>query len=54
MAITLLNYFLPPRGQEIMRQIGPFGILLAILVAQPVFGVAMGPVIEFVTFAFGV
>lgn len=30
----VLNYFLPPAGQRMMQQIGPFGILIAILAAQ--------------------
>ena len=33
----LLNYFLPPAGQRAMKQIGPFGILIAIIIAQPLF-----------------
>ena len=31
----VLNYFLPPNGQKMLDQIGPFGILIAILVARP-------------------
>ena len=33
----LLNYFLPPGGQRAMQQIGPFGILIAIIIARPLF-----------------
>lgn len=42
-----LNYFLPPQGQRIMQQIGPFGILIAILVAQPILGTVLGPLMRF-------
>lgn len=31
----VLDYFLPPRGQEMLRQIGPFGILIAIFFVAP-------------------
>ncbi len=30
----VLNYFLPPKGQEVMASIGPFGILIALIIAQ--------------------
>lgn len=30
----LLYYFLPPSGQNVMRQIGPFGILIVIFLTQ--------------------
>ncbi|MBI2434173.1 MAG: hypothetical protein HYV26_15055, partial [Candidatus Hydrogenedentes bacterium] len=31
----VLHYFLPPSGQRMLEQIGPFGILIAIFVARP-------------------
>lgn len=31
----VLNYFLPPNGQRVLDQIGPFGILIAIFLARP-------------------
>jgi Zn-dependent protease len=34
----VLNYFLPPKGQKILNSIGPFGILIAILVASRFLG----------------
>lgn len=34
----VLDYFLPPRGQEILRQIGPFGVLIAILIGGKIIG----------------
>jgi len=33
----VLNLFLPPEGQRMLQQIGPFGILIAILVSRPLF-----------------
>ena len=32
----VLNYFLPPKGQEMMRKVGPFGIIIAILLVVPI------------------
>ena len=32
----VLNYFLPPKGQEMMRKVGPFGIIIAILFIVPI------------------
>ncbi len=49
----LLNYFLPPSGQQMMQQIGPMGILIAILVARPVLGVLFPPLYGFVMNAAG-
>jgi Zn-dependent protease len=47
----VLNYFLPPRGQEVLAQIGPFGILIAIFLGMrlvsPVFYVLKNGVIHF-------
>lgn len=37
----LLEYFLPPNGQRMLQQIGPFGILIAIMVARPWLSFAM-------------
>lgn len=42
----VLNYFLPPKGQKILNSIGPFGILIAILVASRFLG---GPLAYLVT-----
>ena len=41
----VLEYFLPPEGQRMLNQIGPFGILIAILVARPWLGFAMPKVV---------
>ncbi len=49
----LLNYFLPPSGQQMMQQIGPMGILLAILIAQPVLGFLFPPLFGMVLSAAG-
>ncbi len=38
----LLNYFLPPEGQKFMRQLGPVGIIIAMVVAYNF----LGPVID--------
>ncbi len=50
-----LNYFLPPAGQRMMEQIGPFGIIIVILiiapnVLPPVMGVLGYGVISLLTF----
>ena len=37
----VLHYFLPPAGQRMLEQIGPFGIIIAIMVARPVLRVGM-------------
>ncbi len=34
----VLGYFLPPKGEEVLQQIGPFGIIIAIVLARPVLG----------------
>jgi Zn-dependent protease len=31
----LLYYFLPPAGQEVLERIGPFGIIIAMILARP-------------------
>jgi Zn-dependent protease len=49
----LLNYFLPPRGQEMMQQIGPMGILIAILLARPILGFVFPPLFDVVLTASG-
>jgi len=49
----LLNYFLPPSGQQMMQQIGPMGILIAILVARPVLGFVFPPLYDVVLTAAG-
>ena len=33
----VLNYFLPPNVQRMMYQLGPFGVLIAIIIAMPLF-----------------
>lgn len=33
----VLDLFLPEQGRKVMRSIGPFGILIALLLAQPLF-----------------
>jgi len=37
----VLYYFLPASGQKVLEQIGPFGILIAIVVARPWLGFVM-------------
>lgn len=49
----LLNYFLPPAGQQMMQQIGPMGILIAILVARPFLGFVFPPLFNVVLGASG-
>lgn len=49
----VLNYFLPPAGQRVMQQIGPFGIVIAILLAQPLFRVVLPRVQDLIVIAFG-
>ncbi len=39
----VLYYFLPPDGQKMLEQIGPFGIIIAIVVARPLFGIVLPP-----------
>ena len=49
----VLYHFLPPSGQRIMEQIGPFGIIIAIMVARPwlnFFWPYMEAVINFIIF----
>ena len=50
----VLHYFLPPAGQQMLEQIGPFGILIAMFVSRPLFE-QLGPVFGVLTkLAFGV
>lgn len=49
----LLNYFLPPSGQQVMQQIGPMGILIAILVANTVLPIVLWPLYDLVVSAAG-
>lgn len=49
----VLNYFLPPEGQRMMQKIGPFGILIAILLAQPLFSRVLPPLLSMVYNALG-
>jgi Zn-dependent protease len=37
----VLHYFLPPAGQRVLEQIGPFGIIIAIVLARPVLRTGM-------------
>ena len=48
----VLYYFLPPSGQRILEQIGPFGIIIAIIVARPLFR-PLGGVLDFLFFTVG-
>jgi len=47
----VLNYFLPPEGQRFMQRIGPFGILVAILLAGPLIRRVIPPMMELVSWA---
>lgn len=49
----VLNYFLPPAGQRAMQSIGPFGIIIAIFLAQPLFDIALPPLLSFIYSALG-
>ncbi len=42
----LLKYFLPPSFEEVFERIGPFGIIIAIVVARPWLNFAMEPVLN--------
>lgn len=50
----VLNYFLPPRAQQAMQRIGPFGILIAILLARPLLEFLMPVMMTVIGFMFGV
>ena len=47
----VLNYFLPPEGQRFMQRIGPFGLLIAILLARPLISRVIPPMMELVSWA---
>ena len=53
----VLEYFLPPDGQRMLQQIGPFGILFAVLIAGPWidFGMrhALGLLFSFIAWGHG-
>lgn len=49
----ILNYFLPPEAQQFMARIGPFGILIAILVARPLLDLLMPDTLTLIDFIFG-
>lgn len=49
----VLNYFLPPKGQKILNTIGPFGILIAILVASRFLGAPVRYILSIVDKAIG-
>lgn len=49
----ILNYFLPPEAQRFMARIGPFGILIAILVARPLLDLLMPDTLTLIDFIFG-
>ncbi len=42
----LLKYFLPPNLEDVFERIGPFGIIIAIVVARPWLDFAMDPVLR--------
>jgi len=42
----LLKYFLPPNLEDVLERIGPFGIIIAIVVARPWLDFAMDPVLR--------
>ena len=41
----ILEYFLPPKGQQMLESIGPYGIFIAIILARPLFR-ALNPVLD--------
>lgn len=49
----VLNYFLPPAGREFMQKIGPMGIFIAIIVAQPLFRKVLPILSDFIWTVFG-
>ena len=49
----VLDYFLPPGGQRVLRKIGPFGIIIAIFLARPLFDVVVPVLREFIYTAIG-
>ncbi len=49
----VLDYFLPPEGQRVLRKIGPFGIIIAIVVARPLFSVVVPVLQKFIFLAMG-
>lgn len=50
----VLNYFLPPNAQAMMRRIGPMGILIAILVARPLIGAVLPKMMGFINLIIGI
>jgi len=47
----VLGYFLPPSGQRMLEQIGPFGIIIVIMIARPVIQIPMDLLYKFLFFA---
>lgn len=50
----VLHYFLPPSGQRVLEQIGPFGIIIAVLFARPLFAFFSPAIVAVQKFALGV
>lgn len=46
----VLHFFLPPSGQRMLEQIGPFGIIIAIIVAQPLMRIGFPILMQAVEF----
>ena len=42
----VLYHFLPPGGQRVMEQIGPYGILIIIFVARPILAHIVPPLFD--------
>lgn len=49
----VLNLFLPENARQFMQSIGIFGILIALLIARPLFNTVMPPIQNFILSAFG-
>ena len=49
----VLKYFLSPSAANMLERIGPFGIIIALLVAGPWLGVAMQPIYQLIKLALG-
>lgn len=49
----VLHYFLPPSGQRVLEQIGPFGIIIAIFLAGPLIRTASPAIDSLLLFALG-
>ena len=49
----VVSYFLPPAAQRAMQSIGPFGIIIAIYLARPLFAAVLPPLQSFIVTALG-